>query len=88
MAEVGSTRQREATCVLLLLLCRLALSTAVQNTVTERELLKLVEVSSCFTSTETVELLGTGAQDVHLDFHTSPEIYHSKLSVALRPQKP
>ena len=25
-----------------------------------------------FTSTETVGLLGTGAQDVHLDFHTSP----------------
>ena len=27
----------------------------------------------CFTSTETVGLLGTGAQDVHLDFHTAPE---------------
>ena len=27
---------------------------------------------SCFTSTETVGLLGTGAQDVHLDFHTAP----------------
>ena len=27
----------------------------------------------CFTSTETVRLLGTGAQDVHLDFHTAPE---------------
>ena len=27
----------------------------------------------CFTSTEmTVGLLGTGAQDVHLDFHTAP----------------
>ena len=26
----------------------------------------------CFTSTETVGLLGTGAQDVHLDFHTVP----------------
>ena len=25
----------------------------------------------CFTSTETVGLLGTGAQDVHLDFHTA-----------------
>ena len=24
----------------------------------------------CFTSTETVGLLGTGAQDGHLDFHT------------------
>ena len=33
----------------------------------------------CFTSTEIVCLLGTGAQDVHLDFHTAPElwIFHS-----------
>ena len=28
----------------------------------------------CFRSTETVGLLGTGAQDVHLDFHTAPEL--------------
>ena len=28
----------------------------------------------CFTSTKTVGLLGTGAQDVHLDFHTAPEL--------------
>ena len=28
----------------------------------------------CFTSTETVGSLGTGAQDVHLDFHTAPEL--------------
>ena len=28
----------------------------------------------CFTSTETVGLLGTGAQDVHLDFHKAPEL--------------
>ena len=27
----------------------------------------------CFTSTETVGLLGTGAQDVQLDFHTADE---------------
>ena len=27
----------------------------------------------CFMSTETVGLLGTGTQDVHLDFHTAPE---------------
>ena len=32
---------------------------------------KLVEC--CFTSTETVGLLGTGAQDGHLHFHTTPE---------------
>ena len=28
----------------------------------------------CFTSTETVGLLGTGAQDSHLDFHTAPKL--------------
>ena len=28
-------------------------------------------VECCFTSTETVDLLGTGALDVHLDFHTA-----------------
>ena len=28
----------------------------------------------CFTSTETLGLLGTGAQDAHLDFHTAPEL--------------
>ena len=28
----------------------------------------------CFTSTETIGLLGTGAQDGHLDFHTAPEL--------------
>ena len=28
----------------------------------------------CFTSTETVGLLGTGAQDGHLDFHTVPAL--------------
>ena len=33
-----------------------------------------------FTSTETVGLLGTGAQDVHLDFHTTPEVC-ARLSV-------
>ena len=27
----------------------------------------------CFMSTETVGLLGTGVQDVHLGFHTAPE---------------
>ena len=32
------------------------------------------ELKSCFTSIETVGLLGTGAQDVHLDFHTAPEL--------------
>ena len=31
-------------------------------------------VECCFTSTETVGLLGTGAQDVRLDFHTAPQL--------------
>ena len=31
-------------------------------------------VECCFTSTETVGLLGTGAQDGHLDFHKAPEL--------------
>ena len=31
-------------------------------------------VECCFTSTEPVGLLGTGAQNGHLDFHTAPEI--------------
>ena len=32
-------------------------------------------VECCFTHAETVGLLGTGAQDGHLDFHTVPELY-------------
>ena len=46
-----------------------------------RVVLAVVTVSSvllllkrCFTSTEAVGLLGTGALDVHLDFHTAPEL--------------
>ena len=31
-------------------------------------------VDCCFTSTETVGLLGTETQDGHLDFHTAPEL--------------
>ena len=31
-------------------------------------------VECCFTSTETIGLLGTGAQDGHFDFHTAPEL--------------
>ena len=33
-----------------------------------------VKLKCCFTSKEIVGLLGTGAQDVHLDFHTAPEL--------------
>ena len=32
----------------------------------------------CFTTTETVGLLGTGAQDGNLDFHTAPELWQKK----------
>ena len=34
-----------------------------------------LRLKCCFTSTETVGLLRTGAQDVHLDFHTAPEFW-------------
>ena len=34
----------------------------------------VVVVECCFTSTETIGLLWTGAQDGHLDFHTAPEL--------------
>ena len=34
----------------------------------------LSQLKCCFTSTETVGLLGTGAQGGHLDFHTAPEL--------------
>ena len=33
-------------------------------------------IECCFTSTETVGLLGTGTQDGHLYFHTAPELWH------------
>ena len=32
----------------------------------------------CLTSTETVGLLGTGAQDGHLDFHTAPDLWNTR----------
>ena len=41
-------------------------------------LLLLLLLKCCFTSTETVGLLGTGAQDVHLDFLTAPELCNFK----------
>ena len=31
----------------------------------------------CFTSTETIGLLGMGAQDDHINFHTAPELWES-----------
>ena len=38
-------------------------------------LVSWMSVECCFTSTETVGLFGTGAQDGHLDFHTAPEFW-------------
>ena len=35
---------------------------------------ELMKVKCCLTFTETVGLLGTGAQDGHLDFHTALEL--------------
>ena len=43
-------------------------------------LLLLLLLKRCFTSTETVGLLGTGAQDGHLDFHTAPELCSTMLT--------
>ena len=46
-------------------------------------------VECCFTSTETVGLLGTGAQDGHLDFHTAPELWcNDGLTAAFSPSFP
>ena len=39
-----------------------------------RMMMMMMMLKCCFTSTETIGLLGTGAQDVHLDFHTDPEL--------------
>ena len=41
---------------------------------TKEQLVVVEVVECCFASTETVGLLGTGAQDGHLDFHTAPEL--------------
>ena len=50
-------------------------------------------VQCCCTSTETIPTIrDVGTQDVHLDFHTAPELWGEnvafKFSVALRPQRP
>ena len=53
----------------------------VMNQCLESEVYKPVSIKWLkyfFTSTETVGLLGTGAQDGHLDFHTTPELYSIK----------
>ena len=38
-------------------------------------------VERCFTYADTVGLLGTGAQDGHLDFHTAPELSYGEAAV-------
>ena len=39
-------------------------------------------VECCFTSTETVGVLGTRAQDGHLDLHTAPDLCQTADSMA------
>ena len=41
---------------------------------TNMKFINLLLLKCCFTSTETVGLLRTGAQDGHFDFHTAPEL--------------
>ena len=41
--------------------------------------INLMKLKCCFTSIETVGLLGTGAQDGHLDFRTAPELCHQSV---------
>ena len=38
-------------------------------------------IDCCFTSTETAGLVGTGTQDVHLDFHTALELCSRRLKL-------
>ena len=45
------------------------------SSITNRGLKGTRWLKCCFTSTETVDLLGTGAQDVHLHFHTAPGLW-------------
>ena len=51
----------------------------VTKTVLVRQLL-MIWLEFCFTSPETVGLLGTGAQGGHLDFHTAPGLWVQALS--------
>ena len=43
---------------------------------TQDTILFLLLWKCCFTSTRTVGLLGTASRDVHLDFHTAPELWN------------
>ena len=44
----------------------------------------MIWLKCCFTSTETVGLLGTGSQDGHLGFHTAvSSVYHDRVEVLL-----
>ena len=45
-------------------------------------------VVCCFTSAETIGLLGTGAQDGHLDFHTAPELCRESCTEGPNPPRP
>ena len=50
----------------------------------EVDIYAMLLLKGCFTSTETVGLLGTGAQDGHLDFHTAPEGLYAMLYPGVR----
>ena len=55
---------------------------SVHSCVPEREGSRVGWLKCSFTSTETVGLLGTGVQDVHLDCHTAPELCGSRVVLA------
>ena len=79
----GSQRHlQQFSCLVLMLTGRVSgngpVACSVSAPQTEAEL-----VECCFTSTETVGLLGTGAQDGHLDFHTAPKYRAKRRKVAL-----
>ena len=80
--EVGTPPVRSDSCS-----SQIGVSAAVRSKVTKtvivRQLLR-IWLECCFTSTETVGLLGTGAQDGHLDFHTPPELWLLKDNSAAR----
>ena len=44
----------------------------------------MMMIKCCLTSTETVGLFGTGDQDVHLDFHTAPELCREQLMMMIK----
>ena len=58
-------------------------NSAASQTIQVFEETQLLWLKCCFTSKETVGLLGAGAQDVHLNFHTAPELWETNSSTSL-----